>query len=68
MESQKLVSFREFILQESSEQEEVDSQLRQVKDDIKLTKSKIYLKQLIRHNKILKDKERTTSTATGFKM
>ena len=65
MESNKLLSFSEYILRES-EQSDVDDELKTIRNDIRVTKSRILLKHLIRKHKILKDVERSTSTATGF--
>ena len=65
MESNKLLSFSEYILRES-EQSVVDDELKTIRNDIRVTKSRILLKHLIRKHKILKDVERSTSTATGF--
>ena len=58
-----LMGFREFLI---SEQSDVDDELRNIRNDIRVTKSRILLKHLIRKHKILKDVERSTSTKTGF--
>ena len=47
-------------------QSDVDTELRNIRNDIRVTKSRILLKHLIRKHKILKDVERSTSFATGF--
>ena len=65
LESQGLISFKQFLLRES-EQSVVDDELRNIRNDIRVTKSRILLKHLIRKHKILKDVERSTSTKTGF--
>ena len=65
MESNKLLSFSEYILRES-EQSDVDDELKTIRNDIRVTKSRILLKHLIRKHKILKDVERSTSTKTSF--
>ena len=66
-ESQGLMGFKEFVIRES-EQSDVYTELRNIRNDIRVTKSRILLKHLIRKHKILKDVERSTSTKTGFLM
>ena len=59
LESQGLISFKQFLLRES-EQSDVDTELRNIRNDIRVTKSRILLKHLIRKHKILKGVERST--------
>ena len=68
LEPQSLISFKQFLIQESKNQLNVDDELRNIRNDIRVTKSRILLKHLIRKHKILKDVERSTSTKTGFLM
>jgi len=59
MESQGLISFKQFLIRES-EQSDIDTELGNIRNNIRVTKSRILLKHLIRKHKILKDVEHST--------
>ncbi len=58
-----LMGFREFLI---SEESEIDREIDSVRNRIQLKKKQILLKQLDRVLKITDDKERSTSSDTGF--
>jgi len=58
-----LMGFREFLISErSGKDREIDS----VRNRIQFTKKRLLLKYLSRELKIIDDKERSTSSDTGF--
>jgi hypothetical protein len=64
-----LMGFREFLISEQSETDtdrNTDRELNMVRDKIQRTKKRILFKQLTRTLAILDDKERSTSSDTGF--
>jgi hypothetical protein len=60
-----LMGFREFLISEQSETD-TDRELNMVRDKIQRKKKRILFKQLTRTLAILDDKERSTSSDTGF--
>ena len=64
-----LMGFREFLISEQSETDtdrNTDRELNMVRDKIQRTKKRILFIQLTRTLAILDDKERSTSSDTGF--
>jgi len=64
-----LMGFREFLISEQSETDtdrNTDRELNMVRDKIQRMKKRILFKQLTRTLAILDDKERSTSSDTGF--
>ena len=64
-----LMGFREFLISEQSEKDtdrNTDRELNMVRDKIQRTKKRILFKQLTRSLAILNDKERSSSSDTGF--